>query len=72
MKLKDIPIFKILIIIILTCFLYLYYEQRDIGRYKAIDTQLLDTKTGEVRVRSQTGSQEYYYYWKKLIKPISK
>jgi len=70
MTIKNIPNFKIFIIIILFGFLFMYYIQMEIGRYQAFNgEQLLDTKTGEV-YRIEGSSMPLY--WRKMVLGMDK
>lgn len=70
MTIKNLPYFKISIILILVGFLYLYYNHMEIGRYQVFNgEQLLDTKTGEV-YRIEGSSLPLY--WSKMVLGMDK
>lgn len=72
-KLFSVDYFKILLLIIISIFLYLYYQNLGIGRFQNIGDDgilVIDTKTGQVyRLEDDSGILEKY---KEITQPILK
>lgn len=63
MQVKNFDIFKLALVAILIAFLFLFYQQRDKGRYQfhqADHNLVIDTKTGDIWcVNTYLGYEKY-------------